>query len=111
MANNRYYLLCPCGETKYLGKSIGDGVYNVQGGPQSFAVRQHEGTTVVIPEAAPAETHEEGQARFLSEVYEWMWTHLMGCDHPEAEPPGVLGREWVKGEIFKVITEYDDRAP
>lgn len=116
MANNRYYLYCPCGEQCYLGKSLSDGIYNVRGGPQSFAVRQHEGATVVVPEAEPVETHDQGQARFLADVYDWMWKHLRdpGCYnkrvelgmHPEED---VLSNEWVKGEIFKVLTEYDER--
>jgi hypothetical protein len=110
VANNRYYLLCPCGGTKYVGKSIGDGIYNVRGGPQSFQLRRHEGTAVIVPEAEPVESIADGQAAFLAEVYGWMWEHLMGCDHPDAEPADALGPEWIKGEIFKVITEYDDRA-
>jgi len=28
MANNRYYMQCPCGEQRYLGKSIGSGIYD-----------------------------------------------------------------------------------
>lgn len=109
MANNRYYLLCPCGKAKYLGKSLGRGIYNTRGGPQSFTMGKHEGATVVVPEQKPAETPDEGYARFLDDVYEWMWEHLTECNHPECPPEPVLGNEWLKGEIFKVITEYDER--
>lgn len=80
VANNRYFLLCPCGGTQYIGKSLGRGIYHTRDS-----------------------SHE-----FLEEVYEWMWDHFMenhaGLEVNEA------GKEWVAGEIFKVITEYDDRV-
>lgn len=117
MANNRYYLWCPCGSKQFLGKSLGDGIYQTRGGAQSFSLRQHDGVAVLTPEQAPAETRNDGQARFLDDVYEWMWKHLMGraCYDKRVElgwhePEVGLDTEWVKGEVFKVLTEYDDRV-
>lgn len=107
MANNRYFLLCDCGEKQYLGKSLGDGIYNTAGGPQSYTFSRLEGTPILVPEQQPAETASDGQARFLRETYDWMWEHLMGCEHPNAECDPVLGPEWAAGEVFKVVTEYE----
>lgn len=80
MANNRYFLLCPCSAVCYIGKSLGQGMYH---------------------------TRDDSHA-FLEEIYEWMWEHFM-ANHAGLDVDAA-GREFVAGEIFKVITEYDDRA-
>lgn len=92
MANNRYYLHCPCGENKYLGKSLGDNIY----GPGSFM-----------------KTDEQNWgecAAFLHSIYDWMWAHLMANHAGLHKEDDVLSPEWVEGEIFKVLTEYDERV-
>lgn len=45
-----------------------------------------------------ADTDEE-QSEFLEEIYSWMWEHILDCRHDFM----------FKGEIFKVLTEYDKR--
>ena len=81
MANNRYFMRCDCGSTHYLGKSLGDGIYT---------------------KGEPCEIFDS--------LHNWMWEHLTECAHPKAERDS-LGSEWVAGEIFTVITQYDHRAP
>jgi hypothetical protein len=107
MANNRYYLLCPCGEKQYLGKSLGSGIYNnstQSGTSNSRSIARHEGLPVMVP-APTNEPEGSGYGQFLKDIYEWMWEHLMDCPHPDATEPDSLGPEWVSGEIFKVVTE------
>jgi hypothetical protein len=73
---------CDCGEQFYVGKSLGDGLYN---------------------------TREE-PSELLEDMYDWMWEHLMGCEHPHASAPESLSREWVGGQVFTVVTEYEYEA-
>lgn len=82
MANNRYYIHCECGSNKYLGKSMGDGLY----------------------------VKNDDKAAFLEGVWEWMWDHLTDCDICSAVDPVDAMPEYRMGEIFKIITEYDDRV-
>lgn len=52
MANDRWEFVCTkCGEKKFFGKTMGDGIYS----------------THTVP------------ADFLEGVYDWMWQHLTGC--------------------------------
>lgn len=90
MANNRYYLHCPCGENRYLGKSMGSGIY----GPGSFT--------------QSLEDNNQESADLLFGIYEWMWEHFI-ANHAKLSVDAA-GPEWVKGEILKVLTEYDERV-
>lgn len=74
-------MLCDCGATHYVGKSLGEGIYS----------------------STPP-------GKVMESLHEWMWEHLIECDHPNATYTRPLGREWAKGEVFKVVTEYDDRV-
>lgn len=58
MANQRYYLRCKCGELKFMGKSLGRGIYNTS----------------------------EDKVKFLENIYEWMWKHIWSCVDPAGGP-------------------------
>jgi hypothetical protein len=76
MANNRYYILCKCGERQYLGKSLGHGIYHTRTSSEEF----------------------------LEEVYSFMWEHLM-AEHPGLPVDEHLSPEWVSGTVFEIVTE------
>ena len=46
----------------------------------------------------------------LDLMHEWMWKHIIYCEHALAPRHPVLGPEWATGEIFKVLTEGDERV-
>lgn len=109
MANNRYYLYCPkCKEKQYLGKSLGDGIYNNKSASRDFMTPEQilselnlDDNRALAKGGFPLKPEpEKAQAEFLEEIYNWMWKHLMGC----------YKDEFYSGEIFKVLTEYDKRT-
>ena len=85
MANQRYYLKCKCGETLYIGKSLGDGIYNNRGTNEMFA----------NPVEKMGEIAQNGDAEVLNEMYEWMWDHVWRC----------YGSEIDDNKLFEVVTE------
>lgn len=82
--HNQYFIRCACGETKYLGAS------------------RERGIVISMQERVDPES-------FLQDIYAWMWEHLMS-NHAGNHVPKNLGPEWVGGEIFKILTEYDERV-
>lgn len=90
MANNRYYLKCPvCGKDQFMGKSLGDGIYNM---------RAYQGK--IYHPGEPIKPHRdiaEADAEVLNEIYDWMWEHMMGC-HKD---------EFKSGKLFEVISDYE----
>ena len=110
MANNRYYLYCPkCKEQKFMGKSLGDGIYNNASATDELLTPE-QALKAIMESMSDDRAMAKGgwplknnpykyQAEFFEEIYDWMWKHLLKCRKDE----------FYKGELFKVLTEYDKR--
>ena len=85
MANNRYYIECPvCKEQVYMGKSLGNGIYNM---------RSYQGKFYKAKEY-------KADAEVLNECYDFMWKHMLAC-HKD---------EFKGGELFKIMSEYKNET-
>lgn len=93
MANNRYYMKCPvCNGEQFIGKSLGNGIYNVR----MFQGKWYKPEDVVSGHFEPVMQENDADAQVLNELYDWMWKHMMEC-HKD---------EFKGGELFKVVSEY-----
>lgn len=81
MANQRYFITCPvCRDKIYMGKSIGNGIYNMS--PYNGVYKPGE---AFKPKVDP----DTAYAKFLEDCYSWMWTHMMECYKDETKD-GIL---------------------
>ena len=100
MANNRYYIQCPvCKKTSYMGKSLGDGIYNNKAIAGKWF--NQEKLLKEIGDSIKGLTQERdliASGILLEELYTFMWRHMMNC-HKD---------EFKAGELFKIISEYPE---
>ena len=92
-----------------MGKSLGDGIYNNASATDGWltpiealkAIKENMSDNRAMAKGGwPLKDNpEKYQSEFLEEIYNWMWKHLVGCRKDE----------FYKGELFKVLTEYDKR--
>ena len=91
MANNRFYLYCPkCKEQFYLGKCLG--------GCEVYHGHLKEELEGVPPEYLSDDIPTA--VEFLFKLYSFMTKHLQDCYEYDC---------FYKGEVFKILTEYDKR--
>lgn len=105
MANNRYFIACRCGKLKNIGKSLGDGIYNM--GAFSGRVFKPEEIITNDKTVMPSDLeHQVAYGKLLEDIYEWLWKHINSCVPAEKSLP----TEWSKDLHFEIIGEYDDRV-